>query len=88
MPDGGHLRVRVDRDGDWLVWTVSDTGPGVPLELRGRLFELFATGKKGGTGLGLAIVKHIVQLHHGALRIESKVREGTTVTVWIPAAHQ
>jgi len=38
----------------------------------------------GGTGLGLAIVKHIVQLHHGALRIESKVREGTTVTCGSP----
>jgi light-regulated signal transduction histidine kinase (bacteriophytochrome) len=33
---------------------------------------------------GLAIVKHIVQLHHGALRIESRLREGTTVTVWLP----
>ncbi|MGC1192558.1 MAG: ATP-binding protein, partial [Candidatus Binatus sp.] len=40
----------------------------------------------GGTGLGLAIVKHIVQLHHGVLRIESKVHEGTTVSVWIPAS--
>jgi two-component system phosphate regulon sensor histidine kinase PhoR len=39
----------------------------------------------GGTGLGLAIVKHIVQLHRGQLRIESRLREGTTVIVWLPA---
>ncbi len=83
MPDGGHLRVRVDRDGDWLVWTVSDAGPGVPLELRGRLFELFATGKKGGTGLGLAIVKKIVDDHHGTVACDTG-DHGTTFTIRLP----
>jgi signal transduction histidine kinase len=40
----------------------------------------------GGTGLGLAIVKHIVQLHQGNLNIESRVGEGTTVTVSLPVS--
>ena len=83
MPDGGHLRVRVDKDGDWLVWTVSDSGPGVPLELRGRLFELFATGKKGGTGLGLAIVKKIVDDHRGTVACDTG-EHGTTFTIRLP----
>lgn len=77
-----------------VALVVSDTGEGIPAADIPRLTERFyrvdraRSRELGGTGLGLAIVKHIVQLHHGALRIESKVREGTTVTVWIPAAHQ
>jgi len=71
---------------------VTDTGEGIPAADIPRLTERFyrvdraRSRELGGTGLGLAIVKHIVQLHRGALRIESKVHEGTTVSVWIPAA--
>jgi two-component system phosphate regulon sensor histidine kinase PhoR len=71
---------------------VSDTGEGIPAADIPRLTERFyrvdraRSRELGGTGLGLAIVKHIVQLHGGSLRIESKLREGTTVTVWIPVA--
>ena len=83
MPEGGHLRVSVDREGDLLRWKVADTGPGVPVELRGRLFELFATGKKGGTGLGLAIVKKIVDDHRGSISCDSGTG-GTTFTIELP----
>jgi two-component system phosphate regulon sensor histidine kinase PhoR len=75
-----------------VALVVADTGEGIPAADIPRLTERFyrvdraRSRELGGTGLGLAIVKHIVQLHHGALRIESKVREGTTVSVWIPAA--
>jgi len=78
------------REGVELV--VSDTGEGIPAADIPRLTERFyrvdraRSRELGGTGLGLAIVKHIVQLHHGHLRIESRLREGTTVTVWLPAA--
>jgi two-component system phosphate regulon sensor histidine kinase PhoR len=71
---------------------VSDTGEGIPAADIPRLTERFyrvdraRSRELGGTGLGLAIVKHIVQLHGGSLRIESRLREGTRVTVWIPAA--
>lgn len=71
---------------------VADTGEGIPAADIPRLTERFyrvdraRSRELGGTGLGLAIVKRIVQLHHATLRIESKVREGTTVTVWIPTA--
>ena len=75
-----------------VALVVADTGEGIPAADIPRLTERFyrvdraRSRELGGTGLGLAIVKHIVQLHHGVLRIESKVHEGTTVSVWIPAA--
>ena len=65
---------------------------GIPAADIPRLTERFyrvdraRSRELGGTGLGLAIVKHIVQLHRGHLRVESRLREGTTVTVWLPAA--
>jgi two-component system phosphate regulon sensor histidine kinase PhoR len=69
---------------------VADTGEGIPASDIPRLTERFyrvdraRSRELGGTGLGLAIVKHIVQLHHGILSIESRVGEGTTVTVSLP----
>jgi two-component system, OmpR family, phosphate regulon sensor histidine kinase PhoR len=75
-----------------VALAVSDTGEGIPERDIPRLTERFyrvdraRSRELGGTGLGLAIVKHIVQLHGGALRIESKLGEGTTVTLTIPAA--
>jgi signal transduction histidine kinase/putative methionine-R-sulfoxide reductase with GAF domain len=84
MPDGGHLRVSIDKDGDdHLVWAVRDTGPGIPDQVRGRLFELFATGRKGGTGLGLAIVKKIIDDHHGTIHPETGP-SGTTFVIRMP----
>jgi two-component system, OmpR family, phosphate regulon sensor histidine kinase PhoR len=69
---------------------VADTGEGIPAADIPRLTERFyrvdhaRSRELGGTGLGLAIVKHIVQLHRGTLKIESRLREGTVVTVWMP----
>ncbi len=83
MPTGGKLKVIVDKADGQIVWHITDTGSGIPNELRGRLFELFATGKKGGTGLGLAIVKKIVDDHHGHVVCESGA-SGTTFTVSLP----
>jgi two-component system, OmpR family, phosphate regulon sensor histidine kinase PhoR len=77
-----------DRPG--VEFVVVDTGEGIPAAAIPRLTERFyrvdraRSRELGGTGLGLAIVKHIVQLHHGALHIESRLREGTTVSVWLP----
>jgi len=96
-PRGGHVTVRAlaqnVTDGHSAVaLAVADTGEGIPAADIPRLTERFyrvdraRSREMGGTGLGLAIVKHIVQLHHGLLRIDSRVREGTTVTVTIPAA--
>lgn len=74
----------------WLEIAVSDTGCGIPSEDLPRLTQRFYRVDKarsrelGGTGLGLAIVKHIVQAHHGFLRIESQLKQGTTVRIFLP----
>jgi signal transduction histidine kinase len=71
--------------------SVSDTGTGIPLEHLGRIFERFYrvdSGRsrgEGGTGLGLAIVRHLVEAHGGAVRAESVVGQGSTITVHFPA---
>jgi signal transduction histidine kinase/putative methionine-R-sulfoxide reductase with GAF domain len=83
MPDGGKLRVLIDRDGDDLLLQVRDNGPGIPAQVHARLFELFATGRKGGTGLGLAIVKRIVDDHKGTIRCETGPT-GTTFAIRLP----
>jgi signal transduction histidine kinase len=83
MPDGGKLTVTVDTSDDFLRWSVRDSGPGIPAELRGRLFELFATGRKGGTGLGLAIVKKILDDHHGTIDVETGAA-GTNFVLQLP----
>jgi signal transduction histidine kinase/putative methionine-R-sulfoxide reductase with GAF domain len=88
---GGKVTLRVARaaatesnkKGD-LVIVVSDTGPGIPKQIEGRLFESFVTaGKKGGTGLGLAIVKKIVTEHGGTVGVMT-APSGTTFTLVLP----
>jgi signal transduction histidine kinase len=73
-------------DGDTLAIRVADTGPGIPEELVGHLFEVFATtGKKEGTGLGLVTVRNLVKAHGGEIRVETAAPEGgAAFTVTLP----
>ena len=94
MPGGGTVRVRVglDATGRLAELSVADTGVGIaPADLR-RIFEPFFTTKTGpdatglgGTGLGLAVCRDIVEAHHGRLRAESRVDQGTTFTLRLPS---
>ncbi len=65
---------------------VSDTGPGVPEELREQIFNPFVTSKKEGVGLGLAIVAKIVDDHRGTIHLESSPQGGACFRVFLPAA--
>ena len=67
---------------------MSDNGPGIPEDVRGRLFEPFVTGRVGGTGLGLAIVQRAVDAHKGLVMVDTTVGRGTTFTVIFPAARR
>ena len=81
---GGKLTIRAREDKGDVVISVIDTGPGIPKEVEGRLFQSFVTsGKKGGTGLGLAIVKKIVEEHGGTVAVHSG-EAGTTFELRIP----
>jgi two-component system, NtrC family, sensor histidine kinase PilS len=67
---------------------VRDNGPGIPETLRARLFEPFVTGRVGGTGLGLAIVQRAVDAHRGLVLVDTTPGQGTTFTVYFPAARR
>lgn len=71
-----------------VALAVRDNGPGIPENLRARLFEPFVTGRAGGTGLGLAIVQRAVEAHRGLVLVDSAAGEGTTFTVYFPAARR
>jgi signal transduction histidine kinase len=73
-------------EGDHVFLSVSDTGPGMGADLRGRIFDPFFTTKSLGRGLGLPTVLGIVRGHHGAIHVESEAGRGTTVTVVLPPA--
>ena len=64
---------------------IRDDGPGIPEELRDRLFQPFVTGRMGGSGLGLAIVQRAVEAHRGMVLVESGPTLGTTFTIFFPA---
>ncbi len=87
---GGHVALRISRMGD-TVLEVTDDGCGIPEEDQQRVFERFyqvqraRSGPDRGTGLGLSIVRHAVVALKGTVRLESKLHEGTRVTVTIPA---
>jgi len=81
---GGTLTIEARMAGDDLLIAVQDTGPGIPEEVRGRLFQSFVTaGKRGGTGLGLPIVKKIVEEHGGSIDVQSGP-SGTRFEIRLP----
>ena len=86
MADGGELSVRLTEDGRSAIIKVQDHGEGIPDEIRPRIFDLYFTTKRDGSGIGLAMTYRILQLHHGQLDVESKVGEGSTFTLCVPAA--
>ena len=65
---------------------VSDHGPGLPAELRERIFQPFVTGRDDGVGLGLALAHRIVALHGGNLRLEDRTGGGTRAVMLLPLA--
>lgn len=93
-PDAGTIRLSSRREGDRLVITVKDQGPGIPESELRRVFERFYRVDKarsrdgrdpGGTGLGLAIVRHLVELHGGTVSAGNDPDGGAAIRVELPA---
>ncbi len=84
MPDGGMLRVQTVQKGNELLLKISDTGVGIPDEHMEKIFEPYFTTKDFGSGLGLTLVYKIVKEHMGDIEINSKVGEGTSITLRFP----
>ena len=91
-PDGGLVTVRGRAAEGVVVLEVSDTGPGIPVTSRERIFERFyrldkgRARDRGGTGLGLAIVKHLVSRMNAEIAVDSAAGRGTTFRVRLPSA--
>ncbi|MDP6566174.1 MAG: ATP-binding protein, partial [Alphaproteobacteria bacterium] len=90
-PAGGSVSFSAEVDGkNGFIFKVRDTGKGMPRADIPKIFEPFErigdamTKSQEGTGLGLAICKSLMELHDGAIEIDSEVAKGTTVTLWFP----
>ena len=91
-PRKGTIGVHASLDGEHVVVRISDDGPGIPAELKPRLFAMFAQGERsldraeGGLGLGLAIVKALVEQHGGDVVVFDREPRGTVAEIRLPAA--
>jgi signal transduction histidine kinase len=83
-PAGGRIALRAATSGARAVFTVEDSGPGMPSELLVQAGTPFLTGRSGGTGLGLALCRQAIEQHGGTLELESAAGRGTTARVTLP----
>lgn len=89
-PDGGTVEVSIGHGDDAVRWSVTDQGPGIPLDEQPHLFERFFVGRsdrhgrREGTGLGLPTALAIAQAHGGTIEVESRPGRGSTFTLAVP----
>jgi len=90
-PPNGTVTLSAERHADAVVFTVTDSGPGIPPERTDKVFDWFETDSMGsghrGSGLGLSLVRSFVKLHGGSVTIDSTLGQGTTVTCVFPIIH-
>jgi signal transduction histidine kinase len=89
-PGGGKISVSLRREGQMVVVSISDTGPGIPAADLPHIFERFYRVDKarsrteGGSGLGLSIAQYTAEVHGGRIEVESEPGKGSTFRVWLP----
>ena len=87
LPPGGAIEVALlpPRNG-YASFEVRDDGPGIPEEMREKIFQPFFTRRDGGTGLGLTFVQRVVLEHHGRVSVSGNAGRGAVFRVELPAA--
>jgi signal transduction histidine kinase len=73
--------------GNMVEVSIADTGPGLPLDIRAKLFEPFVTTKAGGLGIGLSICRVIIEAHGGRLQAEDNPEGGTIFRFTLPQSY-
>ncbi|MCB9604519.1 MAG: HAMP domain-containing protein [Sandaracinus sp.] len=87
MSEGGTVRLVARAQAGGVEIVVEDEGPGIPEDMRARVFDLFYTTKERGSGLGLPLTQQIVVAHDGAIRCTTAASgRGTRFEIWLPAA--
>jgi len=87
MKGEGAIRVSVDQSGSGCRIAIADSGPGIPADVREKIFIPFFTTKSRGTGLGLPTAKRLIEAHHGTIAVDCPPAGGTTVTIQLPASN-
>ena len=84
----GHAQKSPNASSAWkfAVLRIADEGPGIPEDIREKIFDLYFTTKSAGSGIGLAMTYRILQLHHGSIEVQSEAGRGTEFLLRIPLA--
>jgi len=85
MPDGGKIELSCHKESNKTYFAVSDTGKGIPKEVRAKLFTPMVTTKAQGQGLGLAVVKRLIEALNGNISFETEEDKGTKFIIELPA---
>ncbi len=86
MPEGGELILRLTTSLSKAVLEVIDTGPGIPPDVLGQIFDAYYSTRSGGTGLGLPTTRRIIRQHHGQIAADSELGKGTRFRITLPLA--
>jgi two-component system sensor histidine kinase PilS (NtrC family) len=84
-PSKTPVEIHIEVDGTWASWTISDQGPGVPVEARAHLFDMFYSKRPHGIGLGLALVDQMMRAHGGEIEVLDRQDAGAVFRVRVPS---
>ena len=84
MPEGGSMNIDLTTSDGRALISIRDTGPGIPADVLGEIYNMHFTTKDGGTGIGLYVARSVVQSHSGEVRVETELGQGTCFHVDLP----